>query len=389
MIMSAVSAFLDVVILLGALQGFIFSGLLFFSAKDRQGNRLLGWLLLLAAIASLKLFGTGRGWFDHGAMRFVETFVPMIIVMPVGPLIYFYVRSFLRPDFCLTRRDRIHFYPVVIDLVPQLTALVFVLGAVTRVIPSNSGPWGRFIDDYNVYSDVPRWISITFYLWLAAKEISLAKAQRENAADYAINRFTWLRQLIRVFQVFQGIWLLYLVPYTIPRYTDIVLTQLGWYPVYVPLAVLIYWLGIKGYIVSQMASGPAKSRGSQPALPHAFVEKSIASLRMAMEKDELYLNPALTVAILAGHTGIVPKNISAVLNQHLQKSFNEFVNEYRVHAIKERLLKGETQHLTIAGVAYEGGFNSLPTFQRAFKAVLGQTPTEFLSSQLHEGQNAR
>jgi len=77
---------------------------------------------------------------------------------------------------------------------------------------------------------------------------------------------------------------------------------------------------------------------------------------------------------------IAQKNISAVLNQHLHKSFNEFVNEYRVHAIKERLLKGETHHFTIAGIAYEEGFNSLPTFQRAFKSILGQTPKEFLSN---------
>jgi hypothetical protein len=64
MIMGSLSAFLDVVILLGALQGFIFSGLLFFSAKGRRGNRLLAWLLILVAVASLKLFGIQKGWFD-------------------------------------------------------------------------------------------------------------------------------------------------------------------------------------------------------------------------------------------------------------------------------------------------------------------------------------
>jgi len=122
----------------------------------------------------------------------------------------------------------------------------------------------------------------------------------------------------------------------------------------------------------------AKKTANQPALPPALVENTIASLQIAMEKDKLYLNPGLTVALLARHTGIVQKNISAVLNQHLYKSFNEFVNEYRVHAIKERLLKGETRHLTIAGMAYEAGFNSLPTFQRAFKTIVGQTPREFL-----------
>ena len=386
MLMSSLTSYLDIAILLGALQGFIFSGLLFSSAKDRQANRLLAWVLILVAVASLKLFGTQKGWLDLDLVRLVDTFIPLVIVMPVGPLIFFYVRSSLHPDFRLSRKDRIHFYPVVIDCVPQLTALIFVLGLATHTIANKPAPWGRFIDDYNVYSDLPRWISVTFYIWLAAKEISASKGLQEKTAGSPNNRFKWLQQLIRIFQVFQGIWLLYLIPYLIPKYTDLLLTRLGWYPVYVPLAVLIYWLGIKGYIVSQTASGLAKSRESQQALPRALVETTIETLRMAMEKDKLYLNPSLTVALLAGHTGIVQKNISAVLNQHLHKSFNEFVNEYRVHAIKDRFLKDETRNLTIAGMAYDGGFNSLPTFQRAFKAIIGQTPKEFLANKLNERQ---
>jgi AraC-like DNA-binding protein len=43
------------------------------------------------------------------------------------------------------------------------------------------------------------------------------------------------------------------------------------------------------------------------------------------------------------------------------------------------LLRPESRSLTIAGLAYECGFNSLPTFQRAFKAMLGYSPKEFLS----------
>jgi len=161
------------------------------------------------------------------------------------------------------------------------------------------------------------------------------------------------------------------------------LARFDWYPVYVQLAVLIYWLGIRGYLVSRTAPAPAKTRVSHAMLPQEMIEQTVTALRIAMEKDKLYLDPALNVSLLAGYTGMSPKNISAVLNQQLHKSFNEFVNEYRVLAIKERLLDGGTQQLTIAGLAYEGGFNSLPTFQRAFKTILGQTPKEFLSKKVN------
>lgn len=356
---------LNLVILLGMLQGFIFSILLFGSVRRRPANRYLAWLLLLASMASLKLWMTMKGWFGLPYMPFVDALVPMIVAMPMGPLIYFYVISSLHPDFRFARRDRIHFFPIIIDLVPQLTAMLFIGLVLTRAIKNNPGPWGQFIDDYNVYADIPRWLSITVYLWLASRAISAVKGRRPESAK-------WLRQLIRVFLVFQGIWLLYLVPYVIPKYTDFMLGHFDWYPVYVPLAVLIYYLGIKGYIVSQTSKASPNPRDRDLA------ERVLRTLKTTMEKDLLYLDPSLTVAALAEHTRIPQKQISAVLNQHLQKSFNEFVNEYRIRAIRERLLKGDAENLTIAAVAYEGGFNSLPTFQRAFKTIIGQTPSEFL-----------
>jgi AraC-like DNA-binding protein len=66
-----------------------------------------------------------------------------------------------------------------------------------------------------------------------------------------------------------------------------------------------------------------------------------------------------------------------VLNQHLHTSFNEFVNEYRVSAFKQKLCTDEVKHLTIAGIAAECGFNSQATFQRTFRQVTGLSPSEF------------
>lgn len=63
-------------------------------------------------------------------------------------------------------------------------------------------------------------------------------------------------------------------------------------------------------------------------------------------------------------TGIAQKVISAVLNQQLNKSFSEFVNEYRITEVKKRLLEPQRDNLTIVGLAYECGFNSQSTFQR-------------------------
>jgi len=96
-----------------------------------------------------------------------------------------------------------------------------------------------------------------------------------------------------------------------------------------------------------------------------------------MKEDKIYLNPNLNLATLSEKTGIAPKTISAVLNQHLQKSFNEFVNGYRVNEFKEKIVQPEMNNLTIAGIAFECGFNSQATFQRTFKELTGQSPSDF------------
>jgi len=80
---------------------------------------------------------------------------------------------------------------------------------------------------------------------------------------------------------------------------------------------------------------------------------------------------------MAEATGFTQKIISAVLNQHLQKSFNEFVNQYRVNEFKEKIQSPQTNNLTIAGIALECGFNSQATFQRTFKEITGKSPSEF------------
>ena len=367
---------LQTIILLGAVQGFILSSLLFFSSTNRRSNRLLAGLIFLIALASLRLYGLEKNWFHQSLLSsIIDAFVPMIVVMPVGPLLFFYVKASLNPQFELTKKDRLHFCTIIIDLVPQLTAAIYVIGVFILHLWNNPSPWGLFIDTYNVYSDIPRWFSLSLYLWFTARYLTTMK----NVVQHQSGLFKWLRQFVLVFGIFQLIWFLFLIPYVIPRYSNKLMDVAGWYPIYVPLAILIYWLGIKGYLISHHSMPFLRNTGSTTVLPVEVAEEAVVVLTKAMETDKLYLDPNLTVSVLASHTNLTPKSISVVLNQHLNKNFNEFVNEYRVQAITEKMQLEEFRHLTIAGLAYECGFNSLSTFQRAFKTIMGVTPKEYLS----------
>src|SRR6202021_1115188 len=115
----------------------------------------------------------------------------------------------------------------------------------------------------------------------------------------------WLKQFIRVFIFFQILWLIFLIPYLIPAYADKLLNAVGWYPIYLPMAVLIYWLGLKGYLISLKALDRKNSGISvSSALAAPLIEQTISSLKKAMEEDQLYLDPNLNLQLLSKKTGI-------------------------------------------------------------------------------------
>ena len=372
------TGFFNTIILLGIVQGLIVSALLFFSKNNKRPTRILAALLLVITLASFNLYATYQNWFGSNLFRFIASFIPWVMVMSAGPLIYFYVQSSLNPDFKITKRYRRHFYPVLIDLVPSFIVFIYVGGVLTKLIRHNPAPWGAFIDTYNVYADIPRWLSITLYVGMSRRWLTAYKNTHHNSLNGQAINFKWLHQFIRLFVIFQLIWLVYLIPYVIPAYTDKMLDTFDWYPLYIPMAILIYWLGIKGYIISQQQANSQKKPGvNNSTLSPELIRQVIAALTKAMEINKEFLNPNLSLAILAENTGFAQKTISAVLNQHLHKSFNEFINRYRVDEFKERIQLPEANNLTIAGIAQGCGFNSQATFQRTFKELVGKSPSEF------------
>lgn len=372
------TSFLDTLILLGAIQGFITATLLFVSKRNKTSAKLLGWVVLLMSMCNLNLYLDGKQFPNNSWFNILFNIIPLVVVMPMGPLIYYYTKSSLDKDYKVSKRDKRHYFALIIDIVPQLIVIFYLIALVFGINRKYGPMLGFFIDEYNVYSDIPRWASVTTYVLLAYAY--LKKAGKSSSAAQLNANFKWLKTFLTIFVVFQVIWFLYLVPYVIPSLNGKLMSMVDWYPVYIPLTILIYIAGIRGYIQVQQEVQKEKKEVATIQFTGEVANDIISRLETAMQKDKLYLDPSLNLANVSAHIAIPHKTISAVLNQHLGKSFNEFVNEYRVSEIKSRLLQTESEKFTIAGLAYECGFNSQPTFQRAFKSITGKTPTEFLST---------
>lgn len=370
----------DLILLLGSAQGFILATLLWINQKgNRLSNRLLATLIGLLALMSLAVgIPVANRW-----VSFALDLLPLIMAMPLGPLIYFYTKSMLDPTFRLGRPERLHFYPVVLDWGSKLIGWVFVSGWLLGFFrPEQKPVWNHIMNEYDTYADIPRWLSVTTYL-LITRHLLNQNQPTDNSGQQ--QNLRWLRQYVTVFLVFQTIWLIHLVPYIIPASRGPLLDRFGWYPIYIPITVMIYWLGLKGYLHARNnpIDGTAPKIGAT-FIPAETVERAIHSLTTAMQTDKLYLDPELTVEKVGRHVQLPPKTVSFVLNQHLQKSFNAFVNDYRIEAVKQQLTNPANEHLTLTGIAFECGFNSQATFQRAFRQATGKSPKQYIEQQATE-----
>ena len=97
-----------------------------------------------------------------------------------------------------------------------------------------------------------------------------------------------------------------------------------------------------------------------------------------IKNDKIYENPKLTLANLAKKLETNSKIISNVINSGFNMNFNDFINHYRIEAVKEKLNSGEHKTTTLLGIALDAGFNSKATFNRAFKKSTALSPKDYL-----------
>lgn len=111
-------------------------------------------------------------------------------------------------------------------------------------------------------------------------------------------------------------------------------------------------------------------------------QRYLQRLEAYMQHEKPYLEADLTIEALARRLHISRHYLTQVLNERLGKNFYLYVNDYRIHEAKQRLLEPDNAHLTILSIAYESGFNSKSTFNTVFKKITDMTPSQFRKSQI-------
>ena len=116
--------------------------------------------------------------------------------------------------------------------------------------------------------------------------------------------------------------------------------------------------------------------------------KEVAKLEDYLATARVYLNPDLTVAELAEQIAMPAKDLSALINQHFQVNFCEFINRHRVRSLCEQMMTEAGRRQTLIELMAEAGFNSKSSFNQAFKKATGKTPSAFRNA-LMQGEKVQ
>lgn len=104
-------------------------------------------------------------------------------------------------------------------------------------------------------------------------------------------------------------------------------------------------------------------------------------LSVLMETERMFLNPELTFAAFVAHMGAPERVVRTLVNHELgHDHFRTFLNHYRVAEARRLLGDQDRSGDKLINVALDSGFASLASFNRAFRAIEGCTPSEYRAS---------
>ena len=129
----------------------------------------------------------------------------------------------------------------------------------------------------------------------------------------------------------------------------------------------------KGATQIKVDESPAKANQSKN-------KEQLNRILRFMEAEKPYLDSKITLSGLADKLDMSSHNLSRIINEEFGKNFNDFINEYRIKEFKKIILAGEHPNLTLLSYGYMVGFNSKTSFNRSFKRITGQTPSDFFNN---------
>ncbi len=401
--------FYSSILLIFFVHGLVYSVLLFRKGtiNENVSDKWLALFLLLCSFYIAPWMLGFAGWYDHQPLRDIMFYTPMQLLFFIGPVIFFYIQSLLNPSFKFGKKEWLHLLPGILYLLFSVVMVVTDKLVLKKYYFLASGQDPEFDFWYQILG----FLSMLFYFIVSLRYYNLYKKLMLQVISYAdMVLFKWVKNFLMAFLVMLILRLLFYVGSFFPFFQK--MRYYGPWWEYFSFAIVFYYIAITGHANSVETKVPFKLNllTNKPTLllpvsitinkDNNFIEDAeiieIVNEQLEKKEDEgllaewkpkilsllqnekLYEDPELSLSQMAKQLKTNPSILSKTINQGFQLNFNDFINNYRIEAVKEKLKAGEQKTQTLLGIAYDCGFNSKATFNRAFKKVTGTSPKEWL-----------
>jgi len=160
-----------------------------------------------------------------------------------------------------------------------------------------------------------------------------------------------------------------------------------YYPLWIGISILIYWIGYKGIFELHIFKERKIIRNRKSNLETnsligvVSVNKSeilFKDIEQSIITQKLYLNSNLSLQTIADEFNISSGYLSQLINNFGNQNFNDLINSLRIKEAKKMLQDKNFNKYTINAIALEAGFNSKSNFYLTFKKLTGTTPLEYI-----------
>lgn len=126
------------------------------------------------------------------------------------------------------------------------------------------------------------------------------------------------------------------------------------------------------------ARPPTKEKYQKSGLTEEKEADYYDRLNKLILEEKVYTDADLSLTDLATKLDINPNYLSQLINTKEGKTFYDYINFYRVEEFKRLIAIPKNQQFTLVAIAYDCGFNSKSSFNRYFKKLTGQTPSQYV-----------
>lgn len=334
--------------------------------KNKKANGTLSIALLLISFSLLGRAST----FDPAIFNWQPRLilVPEILLFTYGPLFYFYIHKLLVINFNkkLIPVHAVLFVAQIIVYIPYLTMnnQTFIY----RLIDRELLPIFAITGVIALFFNTAYW----FFSRKLIKQYSTQESLSENQKKYT--RF--LNGVLNIKAFYLIVWVMAVVIFLVGKLigTDLLFVAEHIIDVlWLIFSFIIFALAY--YAVKHPEVLRAKQKYKDQNIKKSELDHILDRLNVIMKEDKAFLDPSLTLNSLAYQVPTSTHMLSQVINEQFNKSYTDYVNSYRIDEFIT-LAQGD-DHESFLTLAFQVGFGSKPTFNRAFKKLKGKTPKEY------------